>query len=68
MLNYPIFLSKTMATWIVVYELSTDDKKDVMEFTKIVDDAFDEGVEEGLIKRDYGYDYEFYLKSFDDTA
>jgi hypothetical protein len=56
-----------MATWIVVYELSTDNKKDVMEFTKIVDDAFDKGVEEGLIKRDYGYDYEFYLKSFDDT-
>ena len=46
-----------MKTWIVVYELSTDDEKDVIEFTKIVDDAFDE------IDKDYGYDYEFYLKS-----
>ena len=48
-----------MAKWIVVYELDTENKKDVMEFTKIIDDKLE------FVDRDYSYDYEFYLKSFD---
>ena len=47
-----------MAKWIVVYELDTDKKDAVMDFTKMVDDINEM---EGL----HSYDYEFYLKSFD---
>ena len=45
-----------MAKWIITYELNSDKKRDVLDFTKLVDDYLDEE------RSDIGYEYEIYLK------
>tara|TARA_R110002020_G_scaffold128661_1_gene288314 strand:- start:45 stop:218 length:174 start_codon:yes stop_codon:yes gene_type:complete len=44
-----------MAKWIITYELDSDKKRDVLDFTKLVDDVMDN---EGLPP----YEYEMFLK------
>ena len=46
-----------MAKWIITYELDSDKKRDVLDFTKLVDDVMDN---EGLPP--YEYEYEMFLK------